>query len=95
MYADALLVQDACNLSGVVYSFAEAMKVICEQAQRTGQGTDWKNLHPVAVLFASKIAHLTKCEDQLNFSSAYDFCQAVTKAANEDPYGACKEATTT
>ncbi len=54
----ALDVQDACNLSGVVFSFAEAMNAVCEEQQRIGQGTKWKNEHPVVYLFVSKLADL-------------------------------------
>lgn len=68
----ALDCQDACNLSGVVFAFAEAMKAICEQDHAENHGTRWKNAHPVAVLFASKIASLTRCDDV--FSKAYDEC---------------------
>lgn len=59
-WQNALDVQTACNLSGVVYSFAQAMEAICEEGRCTGKGTDWRNNHPIAVLFATQIAHLTK-----------------------------------
>ncbi|HXW54208.1 MAG TPA: hypothetical protein VEJ67_00575 [Candidatus Cybelea sp.] len=32
----AIECQDACNLSGVVFSFAEAMRAVCDEAQRRG-----------------------------------------------------------
>lgn len=67
----AVQVQDACNLSGVVFDFAKAMHAICDDDNRLHKGTDWKNRHPVAVLFASKIASLTGCEVGLEFSKAY------------------------
>ena len=65
--ATAYQVQDACNLSGVVYSFARCMDAVCEKHRETG--TDAKNADPVCVLFASKIASLTKCEQGLVFSN--------------------------
>ena len=55
----ALDVQSACNLSGVVFSFVEAMRAICDEAALQGKGTDWKNEHPICVLFATQIGHLT------------------------------------
>lgn len=55
MYEDALTVQGACNLSGVVFSFAEHMQTLCDM----GLDTDEKNSHPVSVLFADKIADMT------------------------------------
>jgi len=62
-FKDALTVQDASNLSGVVFSFAEAMKAICQEAQQNNLGTDWKNNHPVARLFAEQIYFLTRGKD--------------------------------
>ena len=37
-YKDALAVQDASNLSGVVYDWAEVMKRVCEEAYAAGKG---------------------------------------------------------
>lgn len=58
--ADALQVQDACNLSGVVQSFA---RVITEVRRRLefdrNSGTDAVNTHPICILYSDKIAHLT------------------------------------
>jgi len=48
------------------------MQKICNEAQAAGQGTDWRNHHPIAVLYASKIASLTGCEVGMNFAKAYD-----------------------
>lgn len=56
--AEALAVQDACNLSGVVYGWARVMDVICEVSHRQGKGTEWKNQHPVNILFADKVVSL-------------------------------------
>jgi hypothetical protein len=52
---EALAVQDACNLSGVAHGFARAMSDLCEH----GLDTDARNHHPIAILWADKIAHLT------------------------------------
>lgn len=57
-YKDAILSQTACNLSGIVFGFAETMKHICEEANRTGQGTDWKNHHAICRLYAEQISFL-------------------------------------
>jgi len=54
----ALDVQDACNLSGVVFSFAEAMHAICEEQCRLNQGTEWKNRNPIVTLYLSKLSEL-------------------------------------
>jgi hypothetical protein len=50
--------QDACNLSGVVFTFAEAMHAICEEGHRAGHGTDWKNTHPIVRMFLYKLTSL-------------------------------------
>jgi hypothetical protein len=59
---DALMCQDASNLSGVVFSFAGAMHAICDHDSALQRGTDWRNKHPIVTLFASKIAHLNRIE---------------------------------
>lgn len=66
MYKDARAVQDACNLSGVVFSFARHMQTLCDM----GLDTERKNNHPVSVLFASKIASLTSSNSDAKFGRA-------------------------
>ena len=66
---DAWAVQDACNLSGVVRAWARHQDSICE---RNRNGTDDRNADPVNVLFASKVASLTRCEQGSVFGAAYD-----------------------
>ncbi len=70
-YRDALTVQSACNLSGVVYSFERAIKAMCA----LGFDTVERNEHPISVLFATQIAHLTKCEDFEKYHAASAACQ--------------------
>ena len=75
-YENALLVQDACNLSGVVRSFSAVMMRIWSEARATGNSnTDWVNTHPIAVLYSSKITSLTRSEDGPVFGVAYDLCK--------------------
>ncbi len=69
MYDDALAVQSACNLSGVVQSFATHIRKIVKE----GKGTDYVNNHPVSRLFAEQISHLTRNKD---YSDAYKECKA-------------------
>ena len=77
----ALDVQNACNLSGVVYSFAKVMQAICDEANRqSGRGTEWKNRHPIVILFLDKLADLARCcdrGDSLTFHRAYDEVRAL------------------
>jgi hypothetical protein len=58
-YQDALNVQSACNLSGVIKSFAEVMKKIFDEGFNEHKGTDWINQHPICRLYAEQIAFLT------------------------------------
>ena len=61
---EAWLVQDACNLSGVVHSFGQVVSELWEHAREKGMGTEWVNQHPVCVLFADKMASLTRCNER-------------------------------
>jgi hypothetical protein len=77
---DAILVQNACNLSGVVHAFSTAVTVLREQRDCTG--TKWVNEHPVSILFSAKIASLTGVAHIAEgFEKAYEECQ---KLAAED-----------
>ena len=70
---DALAVQDACNLSGVVHAFSRAMSVIREDTN----GTDEANTHPIAILFADKIADLTGSPGMAGFGEACQACADI------------------
>jgi len=54
----ALACQDACNLSGVVHTFSEAVSAVWDEAHRTGEGTEWVNTHPICTMFITKIQSL-------------------------------------
>jgi hypothetical protein len=54
---EALAVQDASNLSGVVLGFSRAIASLRQILPSAG--TDAINTHPVCVLWADKVAHLT------------------------------------
>jgi hypothetical protein len=59
IYKEAIEVQDACNLSGVIHSFSKVMDEIWKEAKDNGEGTYYVNHHPVAIMFSSKISSLT------------------------------------
>lgn len=52
---------DACNLSGVVHSFAHACT--CLRHHYSNLGTEFINTHPICILYSVKIAGLTGRED--------------------------------
>ena len=68
---DALDVQSASNLSGVVKGFDRAIADL--RSHIPDISTDKLNVHPICILWASKIASLTQCETGLNFTHAYDW----------------------
>jgi len=67
---NAIQVQDACNLSGVAHGFARAMSALCD----LGLSTDERNTHPIAIVWADKIAHLTGTQGAhvARISAAFD-----------------------
>jgi hypothetical protein len=68
--SEALSVQNACNLSGVVHSFSRALTDL--RANLPNAGTDEINNHPISLLYASKIESLTTCSAYKRFSNAYE-----------------------
>jgi len=72
---DAISVQDACNLSGVVHSLSRVMTELREISG--SQGTEYFNTHPIIVLYASKISSLTGYDSAQGFSRAYEKCQEI------------------
>jgi hypothetical protein len=74
---EALDVQDACNLSGVVHSFSRAITDLREIARAEGwECTDKINQHPIVVMWSDKIASLTN--SNAGFAKAYNWaCDQV------------------
>lgn len=68
----ALDIQNACNLSGVVHSFARTISRLRVLLDEQGNGgTRAVNTHPVSVLFADKIAHLAGIQGATEIHDAY------------------------
>jgi len=81
-YQSALDVQNACNLSGVVIAYAEVMRKICEEDWRSKRGgTEWRNRHPISILYASKVLSLATGEitDTYIYGLADDIAQEKAK----------------
>jgi hypothetical protein len=77
---EAINVQDACNLSGVVHSFSRTITEVRELLRAEGkESTDNINSHPVCVLFSSKIASLTGSESGMEFAKSYEWAKEATK----------------
>lgn len=76
---EALDVQDACNLSGVVHAWSRSITELRKLCPKLG--TDGINKHPINVLFADKVASLTGSDDTGTITDAYAEC---TRLASED-----------
>jgi len=86
---EAINVQDACNLSGVVHSFSRIITELREIARVEGwESTKMINNHPVCILFADKIASLTCPGSSINgseFTRAYNWaCDLITIGNESD-----------
>lgn len=57
---EALFVQSAVNLSGVVHGFSRAISRLRQLFP--SEGTDFFNTHPISVLWADKIKDLTRAD---------------------------------
>lgn len=83
-YERALNIQDACNLSGVVRSWARVMERIWDEAHAKGKGTEFVNRHEINVLYASKVASLTNAGGMDEFSMSYDLCKQAIEDLSDD-----------
>lgn len=86
----ALDVQDACNLSGVVLLFDEAMIDLWAHARRAGKGTEWVNKHPISQVMADKVAALTDTQSLGNvimLSEAYRVVRALAGGGSDEQWG--------
>lgn len=80
---EALRVQDACNLSGVVNGFAIIVKEVRILLESEGTfGNESIHRHPVCKLFADKIASLTGVQNApfSELSSSYNWAYEQTKS---------------
>lgn len=74
-YKDAMNSQGASNLGALLYALPKIVDRIWEDAKANGKGTDYVNQHPILVMFAAQIDHLTGYRQ--NYSDAYHIVQDV------------------
>jgi hypothetical protein len=80
--SDALAVQNASNISGVVNAFARAMMAVLDDCRANGGGTDEARRHPVTVLFMDKLNDMCGRElSQLEYCEAYEKCSKMAGEA--------------
>ena len=75
--AEAIAVQDACNLSGLAIRFANVVVELRALLQDVPEfETEMINRHPIVTLWVMKMADLNGCawEADAKFSAAYDWC---------------------
>lgn len=70
------------HLTGLVPDFALKMREVCDEANRLGKGTDWRNQHPDVQEFVRKIVFLTRSREGMNVFHALDECERI--AAGDD-----------
>lgn len=73
IYHQAVLSQGATNLGALVRGWAKVMEEIQAEAREHNHGTDWINKHPINVLFAEQVHHLTGSSSL--YSESWDACQ--------------------
>jgi hypothetical protein len=80
---EAIQVQDACNLSGVVHGFSRAITELREILRATGGdlSTDAVNTHPICRMWASKIHDLARMGfgEHVAFSNAFYLCSNLAE----------------
>jgi hypothetical protein len=81
----ALDIQDACNLSGIAYAFERAITAVCEESHRIGQGTQWRNTHPIVTLHLLKMSELDGCGSTLHpsYDVAETECRRIVETSTE------------
>ena len=80
-YKDAVLVQNAANLSGVVHSFSKHLTATWSYARQHGLGSGWVNEHPACRLFCEQIVHLSERDGLVRYSHDVDVANRVVRKA--------------
>jgi hypothetical protein len=85
---EAIDMQDACNLSGVVHSWHRSISDLRLHGRAHPTlvtGTAWLNEHPINRLFASKVHDLTGMglSESLQFGLAYEECKQLVASKKE------------
>ncbi len=81
----ALDAQSACNLRAVLRSYSKVMDLLWKEAHREDimdvskpqRGSDWVHLHPISVLFATQVGHLTRVAVLADDACHWNECEAI------------------
>lgn len=78
----AIEVQNACNISGVILSFADILQnTLRPYAYENGKSSEWVNQHPIVRMFCSKLVSLAEYDDATGFGAAYAEVQRLAAPA--------------
>ena len=70
-YEIALLCKSVSNLSGLVYSLSQAMKLIQEEAAEQGRGIEYVNNHSIVRVYLEQMNSLCTAD----YSVSYEICR--------------------
>lgn len=79
LITEAWSAQDACNASGLVFSFAKAMRRLCDLLPHGG-----RNRNLVTQLWVAKLADLCAV-DTIDWSKAAQLVDAINEGRSHDP----------
>lgn len=85
---NALQVQNAVNMSGIVYSFAKdisRLRALMNEQLGNMFSTDKLNKHPVCIMYTSKLESLCHAEHGTFYRNAQEWCEQVLKQKPEEP----------
>lgn len=72
---EAIAIQDACNLSGVVHSLDRTITDLRAIARAEGwENTPTLNNHPIVVMYVNKLSSLCNADHDATFAHAYEWC---------------------
>ena len=76
-YQFALYAQSAVNSYALITNLNSVMRRIADEPRCTG--TDWRNHHPILILYLAQLAHLADAAPlsfpgEPDYSDAYDYC---------------------
>lgn len=99
-YLDALQVQDASNMSGILWAYHRALTEIIEEDAPKVRGSGfymnpWFAFHPALVLFQSKIMDLGQLfgatVGSINYGNAYDLAKVIEAYPDSEVCPGCHQ----
>lgn len=85
---EALDIQDACNLTGLVQGWARSAVEVKRLLEAAGiYDTDKINRHPINIMWADKLADLSRSRSTTAYGAAHDQCTRLANGEPCDPMG--------